>query len=241
MKHYTRRAPEGLDRRDDWRDHAACTGLGDLFLPRDEHHAPTTEPKKICAGCPVQQQCLDAAMKEEGGVDQFRRAGVRGGLTPAERAAAANQRGPATLVDLTAVERRREETQARTGKAIDMIRKGGVTDSQVAAAVGLSSHTIGKIRRELGIPVHIVAKTPEETYAERTETVDGGHVRWTATSQQATLNGRTYTPARLAFLLGHGREPEGWVYVSCDRPGCVALTHLTDRLMREQARQAVNA
>lgn len=241
MKHYTRRAPEGLDPKDNWRDHAACIGKGEIFLPRDERNGSSTEPKRICAGCPVQHQCLDAAMKEEGGVDQFRRAGVRGGLTPAERAAAANRRGPATLVDLTAVERRREETQARTGKAIDMIRKGGATDSQVAAAVGLSSHTVGKIRRELGIPVHTVAKTPEETYAERTETVDGGHVRWTGISQQATLNGRTYTPGRLAFLIGHGREPEGWVQAACGWTGCVNPEHLTDRPMREQARQAVKA
>jgi transcription factor WhiB len=241
MKHYTRRAPEGLDPKDNWRDHAACIGKGNIFLPRDEHHAPTTEPKKICAACPVRLPCLEAAMKEEGTADQFRRAGVRGGLTPAERAALGRRTATGAVERLTAAEQAREEAQAKNGQAIDMIRKGGATDSQVAAAVGLSSHTIGKIRRELGIPVQPVPKTIEETYAERTETVDGGHVRWTSVSQQATLNGRTYTPARLAFLLGHGREPEGWVYVSCDRPGCVEPEHLTDRPMREQARQAVKA
>lgn len=235
----TNRAPDTLDRQDDWRDHAACSGLGDIFLPRDERNASSAEPKRICAGCPVRTECLDAAMDEEGSVDQFRRAGVRGGLTPAERAALARRRG--TVAELTAVEQRREEAQAKTGKAIDMIRQGGATDSQIAAAVGLSSHTIGKIRRELGIPVHAIAKTPQQTYAERTEPVDGGHVRWTGISQQATLNGRTYTPGRLAFLIGHGREPEGWVQASCGWTGCVAGEHLTDRLMREQARQAVDA
>lgn len=238
MKHYSRRAPEGLDRRDDWRDHAACTGKGDIFLPRNESNASSTEPKRICAACPVQQQCLDSAMEEEGAADQFRRAGVRGGLTPAERAVLASRQGPATLADLTAVERRREEAQARTGKAIDMIRQGA-PDSQVAAAVGLAPTTVGKIRRELGIPVHTIAKTPEETYTKRTEPVDGGHVRWTGISQSATVNGRSYTPGRLAFLLHHGRDAVGWVQVACDWPGCVKGEHLTDRLMRE--RQAVDA
>ncbi|MDQ0943310.1 WhiB family transcriptional regulator [Streptomyces sp. V1I1] len=240
MKHYTRRAPAGLDRRDDWRDHAACIGLGDLFLPRDEHHVDSTEPKRICAGCPVRLPCFEAAMKEEGTADQFRRAGVRGGLTPAERAALGRRTATGAVERLTAAEQAREEAQAKNGQAIDMIRKG-VNDAQIAEVVGLAASTVGKIRRELGIPVQPVPKSIEETYAERTATVDGGHVRWTATSQQATLNGRTYTPARLAFLLGHGREPEGWVYVSCDRPGCVNPEHLTDRPMREQARQAVNA
>ena len=53
--------------------------------------------RAICAGCPVRQECLDAAMKEEiylcndHPMQMQHRHGVRGGLTPSERAALAGR------------------------------------------------------------------------------------------------------------------------------------------------------
>ncbi|MFF8716203.1 WhiB family transcriptional regulator [Streptomyces sp. NPDC015184] len=80
-------APDTLPRPRDWADEAACRGYADVFLPpRTEANASPGLAREICAGCLVIEECLIAAMQEEGGADQYRRAGVRGGLTPVERA-----------------------------------------------------------------------------------------------------------------------------------------------------------
>ncbi|MFB6813072.1 WhiB family transcriptional regulator [Streptomyces sp. NPDC056347] len=80
-------APDTLPRPAEWADRAACIKHGDVFLPpRTERDATPDKALKICAACPVRPECLTAAMEEELGNDQYRRAGVRGGLTPVERA-----------------------------------------------------------------------------------------------------------------------------------------------------------
>jgi WhiB family redox-sensing transcriptional regulator len=44
-----------------WRDYAACKGIDTrLFFP--ERGDDTLAPKRICASCPVAEQCLDYAM-----------------------------------------------------------------------------------------------------------------------------------------------------------------------------------
>lgn len=67
------------------------------FLPRQpddwtdelrETHWDTrseAEAAQMCAGCPVQRECLDAALLEERGLDHRSRFLVRGGLTPKGR------------------------------------------------------------------------------------------------------------------------------------------------------------
>lgn len=40
----------------------------------------------LCKGCPVRQRCLDAALEVEGNVAGSGRFGIRGGLTPGQRA-----------------------------------------------------------------------------------------------------------------------------------------------------------
>ncbi|WP_327413198.1 WhiB family transcriptional regulator [Streptomyces sp. NBC_01233] len=92
----------------DWRDLASCLDLGALFLPKKEFGpesaARTTAAKKICARCPVLDTCLDNAMTTEYGYVENGRAGVRGGLTPQERAARYKRQRrkvpePLTLID----------------------------------------------------------------------------------------------------------------------------------------------
>lgn len=65
----------------EWRYHAACHGMWELFDTAAD--APESvfarEAKRVCAGCPVRQPCLDDAV-ETRDVD-----GVRGGLTGPER------------------------------------------------------------------------------------------------------------------------------------------------------------
>ncbi len=94
MKH----TADTLPRARHWSDAAACTPYPDLFIPEDDGDPDYTTAKGICLSCPVTAQCLAAAMAEEKSADRHVRAGVRGGLTPAERARAHRkaQRGAAS-------------------------------------------------------------------------------------------------------------------------------------------------
>ncbi|WP_051338601.1 WhiB family transcriptional regulator [Streptomyces flavidovirens] len=75
-----------LPRARHWSDAAACAQHPDLFIPENDGDPDYTTAKRICRACPVIEQCLTAAMAEEKGADRHVRAGVRGGLTPGERA-----------------------------------------------------------------------------------------------------------------------------------------------------------
>lgn len=67
----------------DWRAHANCRGVDpNVFYPGDVDYSAA---RKICNDCPVQEQCLRAAMAEETGHGRQGRYGMRGGLTPDER------------------------------------------------------------------------------------------------------------------------------------------------------------
>jgi hypothetical protein len=68
-----------------WVAHAICASVGvEVFFPElGEAWLPTAE---LCrTRCPVQQQCLDYAMRLERGMDRNKRFGVWGGLTPGAR------------------------------------------------------------------------------------------------------------------------------------------------------------
>ncbi|HEY1823986.1 MAG TPA: WhiB family transcriptional regulator [Trebonia sp.] len=67
----------------DWRAAACClTADPDLFFPVAVGTAAIkqiTQARRVCAGCPVRQQCLDFAMRTR------EPAGIWGGTTPEER------------------------------------------------------------------------------------------------------------------------------------------------------------
>lgn len=65
--------------RHEWRDQAACRGTNteDWFCEKLEARC-----LRVCASCPVRQQCLDDAMRTEHGQEAW---GVRGGRTAATR------------------------------------------------------------------------------------------------------------------------------------------------------------
>lgn len=65
------------------RDDLPCVSLVPVAHARDPYD--TSDPVKaaqLCAGCPVKQACLDAALKEEHDLSGRSRYLVRGGLTP---------------------------------------------------------------------------------------------------------------------------------------------------------------
>lgn len=85
-----------------WTDEAACrNGDVNVFFPHNEHLGPGgvsyRAAKAICAGCIVRDECLDEAMREEGGRSSTARHGCRGGLTPEGRARLHRTRRRATL------------------------------------------------------------------------------------------------------------------------------------------------
>lgn len=64
----------------EWTEQALCTQIGgDLWFP--EHGEDQRPAKRVCAACPVRQQCLDAAIARQ---EQH---GIFGGLNIRERRA----------------------------------------------------------------------------------------------------------------------------------------------------------
>lgn len=79
--------------------------------------------------------------------------------------------------------------------------------------------------------------TWQEQFAQRTVSVEGGHLNWTGTTGARgtplfAVNRQVQTAYRLAFRWYYGREPEGKVRPACGYPACVAGAHLKDRMMR---------
>jgi WhiB family redox-sensing transcriptional regulator len=67
-------------RDDSWQDQAACRGTKpDEFFPGEHAYGVIKAAKRICADCPVQRPCLDAALERN---EQH---GIWGGTTVRER------------------------------------------------------------------------------------------------------------------------------------------------------------
>lgn len=76
------RALEAIDGVDqyEWRDRAECRGLDNaMFFPLSDEPAAARSAKKVCATCPVQDECLSFAL------ETGQPAGVWGGLATTER------------------------------------------------------------------------------------------------------------------------------------------------------------
>lgn len=80
-----------------WRDKAACLGqpvnrfFDDIWADDDGPAAEDPEgalayARSFCMRCPVRGECLDAELQEEGRSVEARRFGLRGAMTPAQRA-----------------------------------------------------------------------------------------------------------------------------------------------------------
>lgn len=63
-----------------WRDQAVCSGVNpDIFFPDPSDDATAEIAKRICAGCPVREDCLEHAIAFN------EREGVWGGYNEQER------------------------------------------------------------------------------------------------------------------------------------------------------------
>lgn len=73
-----------------WHLEAECRDENaDLFFA--QHHQLWAAPRAICERCPVFEACLAAAIEEDAIRPDLPRQGMRGGLTPAQRAQVASQ------------------------------------------------------------------------------------------------------------------------------------------------------
>jgi hypothetical protein len=73
-------------------------------------------------------------------------------------------------------------------------------------------------------------KTLEEAFNRRAHRTADGHVTWEGAAQMK-FQGVVYGALRVAFTLGHGREPEGPVDRTCGQ-SCFAAEHLIDETLR---------
>jgi WhiB family redox-sensing transcriptional regulator len=74
-----------------WQKHAACNGLDvNLFFPRRGEANKVEEAKKICAQCPVQEECRQYGIEL---AQEFDTVGIFGGLTQRNRRALMKEQG----------------------------------------------------------------------------------------------------------------------------------------------------
>lgn len=79
--------PRTRDHAAAWQDRAACVGLDpELWFPHPSDDAGAAYARSICRACPVAVDCLEAALGEERSMPAAGRAGIRGALSPSERA-----------------------------------------------------------------------------------------------------------------------------------------------------------
>ncbi|MDX3516217.1 WhiB family transcriptional regulator [Streptomyces caniscabiei] len=167
-------------RADDWRNSAACRADGtdpDVMFPGD-NAIRIADAKRVCAKCPVWQECLSDALRT--GDNEW---GVRGGLLPRER--------------------RR------------------LTDKPTAVAPPKA--------KQQRVPR---ATTLAEALARRSEPVGNGHVRCTGV-RHVQHHGKRYTVLQAAFVLAHGRDPQGIVRPVCGLTECIRGDHLADEVIRD--------
>lgn len=75
-------------------------------------------------------------------------------------------------------------------------------------------------------------KTLTEAFERRIEHTPDGHVRWYG-AKHMKFQGGKWTALQVAFKVGYGRDPEGYVLRTCDEE-CFLAEHLTDAVVREE-------
>ncbi|MEV8395633.1 MULTISPECIES: WhiB family transcriptional regulator [unclassified Streptomyces] len=209
-----------------WRARAVCgrPELAPLFV--GDSADEMAEAACFCAGCPVAGECLDAAMREEGSAPAKDRALVRGGLTPTERAT----RYRLSVAPADVAPERLAQVEA--------LLRDGLSNHDVGRRVGMSTESVGLIRRALGIPARM---TPRPTYQSALAAFTAlaaplggghGHIVWRG-PEYIRIGPARYSPRRVGFEVAHGRAPVGRLMSSCEHKGCIAGGHATDQTLRD--------
>lgn len=118
----------------------------------------------------------------------------------------------------------------------------GHSNAEIGRRLRTSANRVGRVRRNAGLPNWQPGSslTLEQRWEADARPVSGGHVRWAGQLRGVTPNlihhKQNYSARRVAFRLGHGREPVGRVLTGCGLSWCVAPGHTTDRPMRRADR-----
>lgn len=140
--------------------------------------------------------------------------------------------------------------QIDRGPLLDLLRAGTMTETAIAAQLGISRPAVHKIRAAYGLPAPRRGSSPkhasfEDAYRAHAVPASDGHAAWTGSWGDVTPvvqhRHSTRSAYKIAFRLHHGRDPQGLVKSSCGKHGCVAGAHLTDTVMRREAREAAAA
>lgn len=118
----------------------------------------------------------------------------------------------------------------------------GYGDRTIARQLAVSIGSVERARAALGLPHGRpgpkATSTPEDVFWRRTQPTGDGHLLWPTYSPRngsvIKHDGRRLSVHRIAFRIGHGREPDGRVTTGCDRTGCVHPRHVEDQAMRHQ-------
>ena len=116
----------------DWRDDAVCaTTDPDLFFPESRDVRAERQAKKICAGCPVVQDCLEYAI--EAG-EEF---GVWGGTTELERR------------HMMSIPRRNAGGKPQIDRVkFWQLQDAGLTALEIAELLGCHADSVSRMRQE---------------------------------------------------------------------------------------------
>ncbi|TFI30102.1 helix-turn-helix domain-containing protein [Streptomyces sp. 4R-3d] len=121
--------------------------------------------------------------------------------------------------------------------AIAELLKAGHTAKAIARQLHVHTRTITAVRKTLDLPPTRSGpkpSDPEALFWRRTQPTDDGHLLWPGASRQLRGGDNKLSVYRVAFRIGHGREPVGNVMTGCGRPRCVLPAHVEDRPMRQQ-------
>ncbi|MEU7416752.1 hypothetical protein [Streptomyces antibioticus] len=113
----------------------------------------------------------------------------------------------------------------------------GMSNRQIGILLRTNPLRVARIRAEEGMPnVTRVVAPLDDCWRTHTRLVEGGHVEWTGQRREGapvlTWQNRSHQARRIAFRMGHGREPEGRVKAGCNFPDCVAPDHMEDARLR---------
>lgn len=134
-----------------WRDQAACAGMADQgfaehdpFHPKHDGAASDYElARKICRRCPVRVECLEDALATE---VASARVGMRGGMTPAQRASLWRSRTRKSGTPQMRIDALREECHAR-----------GMSDREASEYLGIDPSSFRKWRDRRGLAANYSA------------------------------------------------------------------------------------
>lgn len=115
--------------RYDWMADALCAQTDPALFHTDGSGGSYNDAKKICAQCPVTQQCADYAQDVEGDAAHNWRFGCWGGQAPRARA-----------------DRRGKPTRNQTHEAILRLHeRGGMDAYQIAEHAGVDPRTVWRV------------------------------------------------------------------------------------------------